>query len=212
MLSKITSGYFITGTDTDVGKTVAAAALTMATRGYYWKPVQAGTSDLAQVKIWSGLSEQHFLPSVYTLKAPLSPDQAAALEHIEIDLAALSLPDVHRDHPLFVEGAGGVYTPLNAHHCMLDLMCQLALPVIIVSRGTLGTINHTLLTIQTLRAWNIPIQGVIFSGELRAENQKAIEQRGQVQTLFHIPHIKSLSGATLQSWVTQHQHMIQEVL
>src|ERR1700722_19661078 len=156
------SGYFITGTDTDVGKTLFSATLTLALKGYYWKPVQSGIadgmSDRRYVQQLTDLSDQHFFPSTYEFKASLSPNQAAALEEVTIDMLTCQLTAPR--YPLVVEGAGGIFVPLNKQHCMLDLMQQLALPVILVSRGTLGTINHTLLSIQALRQRDIPIQGI----------------------------------------------------
>ena len=207
-------GFFVTGTDTGVGKTVTAAALTFALQGCYWKPIQSGLaddiSDQQTVQILTGLAAQHFVPSTYQLQASLSPDQAAKREDIEIDLAHCQLPLTSQ--PMIVEGAGGVLVPLNAQASMLDLMQQIGLPVIIVSRGTLGTINHTLLTLGALRQRQIPIKGVVFSGEMHPDNQAAIQQFGQMDTLFHIPHFNNITAACFQTWVQAQQHNIREAL
>jgi dethiobiotin synthetase len=206
--------FFITGTDTVVGKTVTAAVLTLALQAYYWKPLQSGLADELpeQVKVQhlTGLGEAHFLPSVYALQASLALDQAASLENITIDLSRCNLPEISGS--LIVEGAGGVFHPLNATTTLFDLMKKFNLPVIIVSRGTLGTINHTLLTIEALRQRQIMIQGIIFSGELNPNNQMAIEHWGQVRTLLHIPYFKNITGALLQKWVAAQKRSILEAL
>lgn len=204
------NNYFITGTDTDVGKTVTAAILQLALTANYWKPIQSGPADCAIVQTLTKLHDKHFFPSQYTFRLSLSPDQAARQENKVIDLNACQIP--HSDKPLIVEGAGGVYVPLNKHALMLDLIKQINFPVILVCRGTLGTINHSLLTIHALRQWNIPIKGVIFNGELNPDNQEAIETRGNVKTLLHIPFFTTLSETTVRQWVATHQQQILERL
>ena len=208
------SGYFITGTDTGVGKTLSSAVLTLALKGYYWKPVQASSveeiSDRKMIQQLTELPDEHFFPSSYELKASLSPNQAAARENIKIDLQHCQLDNPR--YPLVVEGAGGVCVPLNERHNMLDLIEQIALPVIVISRGTLGTINHTLLSILALQVRNIPIHGIIFSGELNPDNQNNIEEWSGVRTLFHIPHFSALTKNIFQHWVNQNRHKILEAL
>ncbi len=200
---------FITGTDTSVGKTIAAAALTYALDGLYWKPIQSGLeddrSDPSTVEWLTGLSKEHFIETQYAFKASLSPDQAAILENQKIELASLNLP--LSPHRLIIEGAGGINVPLNENELMLDLIKKFNLPVIIVARGTLGTINHTLLSIEVLRSHKISILGVIFSGELTVANQKAIERWGKVKTLFHIPQFSNLD--LLSSWIKLNKNNIE---
>lgn len=203
-------GYFITGTDTSVGKTLTASALTQALSATYWKPIESGDSDYRQVKEWVDLPSTHFVPPRYSLKASLSPNQAAALENITIDINTCYKPETHRQ--LIVEGAGGIFTPLNETVSILDLIKRLALPVIIVSRGTLGTINHSLMTINILRQHKIAIKGLVFSGELNPANQAIIEKWGEVKTLFHLPHFKNLIKADLQEWVSRHRQQLLETL
>jgi dethiobiotin synthetase len=208
------SGYFVTGTDTNVGKTLVAAALTLAFKGYYWKPVQSSLADFPAdtktVQQLTELSDEHFFPNSYALQANLSPNQAAALENITINMFACTLAAPR--YPLIVEGAGGVMVPLNAEQNMLDLMEELALPIVIVARGTLGTINHTLLTIQALRQRRLKIHGIVYSGELHNENQKNIEEWSGVRTLFHLPQFAELTNNNFQTWVRQHRDSIQESL
>ena len=196
--------FFVTGTDTEVGKTLTSAILLLALQGHYWKPVQSGDPDDVRVKQLTGLPETHFFPPVYSLKASLSPDQAAFRENISIDLEKISMPE-NLTRPLIVEGAGGIFTPLNSNSCMLDLMRKLNLPIIIVSRGGLGTINHTLMTIEILRQRQFNIHGVIFSGKLNPDNQTAIEQRGNVRTLLHIPFFENV---TIKNWVEENRQSI----
>lgn len=201
-------GYFITGTSTGIGKTLTSAVLTFGLKGCYWKPIQSGTSDRECVQTLTELPDTHFFASNYALQASLSPDQAARLENITIDLKTCVMPETSRI--LLVEGAGGVFVPVNDNESIFDLMQKLHLPIVIVSRGTLGTINHTLLTIEALRHRKLEIHGVIFSGELNLESQRTIEKWGKVRTLLHIPFFENVSPATLQKWTSEHQSIIKE--
>ncbi len=206
--------FFITGTDTEVGKTITSAIFMLALEGCYWKPIQTGiadeVSDRDQVKKLTGLPDAHFLPSNYLLKASLSPNQAAQLEKTNIDIMQCKLPNTN--HSLIVEGIGGVFVPLNDDVTVCDLMQKLNLPIIIVCRGTLGTINHTLLTIETLRQRNLPIHGIVFSGDLNSKNQITIEKWGQVKTLLHIPKFEKITKEILKSWVNESKPTILEAL
>ncbi|MDR3477336.1 MAG: dethiobiotin synthase [Gammaproteobacteria bacterium] len=203
-------GFFVTGTDTSVGKTLTASAITLALKGTYWKPVESGDSDYAQVKEWVGLPSEHFVPPMYALKASLSPDQAAQQENIRIDTRTFKMPQT--SNTLIVEGAGGIFTPLNETECMIDVIKKFGLPVIVVSRGTLGTINHSLMTIEILRQRNIEIKGIVFSGELNPDNQVAIQQKGKVKILFHLPQFNSVTQNTLHAWNELHQQAVIEAL
>lgn len=195
--------FFVTGTDTEVGKTVTSAIFTLALPACYWKPVQSGDPDDKRVQQLTELPANHFFPAAYSLKASLSPDQAARRENIQIDLEKIILPTT--SGPLIVEGAGGIFTPLNDTTCMLDLMRKLNLPIIIVSRGGLGTINHTLMTIEVLRQRHFTIQGIVFSGQLNPENQYTIEKWGNVRTLLHVPFLEKLA---IKPWVEQNRKII----
>lgn len=205
-------GYFITGTDTGVGKTIVSSVLMSLVEGIYWKPIQSGLavdpleSDI--VKMLSGKSAVH--ATQYLLQASLSPDQAANLENIKIDIENLSRPDP--SHTVIMEGAGGVLVPLNSRHRIIDLIERMAIPAIIVARGTLGTINHTLLTIDALKQRHIPIKGIVYNGEINIENVKAIEYWSGIKTLFHLPHIPQLQHTTLKQWVDENQKHLREAL
>ncbi len=192
--------FFITGTDTDVGKTLVSAVVTQVLQGCYWKPIQSGyPHDKVTVQDLTDLPSQHFFSSVYELQASLSPHHAAALEEVVIDINECIHPPFER--ALIVEGAGGVFVPVNDRACMLDLMKHFNFPVIVVARGTLGTINHTLLTINALRQKNIPIHGIVFNGDLYPANRQTIEQWTGVRTLFHVPYFEKLDKLTLQNWI-----------
>ncbi len=187
-------GVFVTGTDTEVGKTIACACLVGALDGNYWKPVQSGLvdgTDQQTVKKLSKIEESRFHDSVYELKAPLSPHEAARREKVSIEMRRFKMPASKR--PIVVEGAGGVMVPLNARALMLDLMKKLKLPVIIVARSGLGTINHTVLTVQALRKQRCPVLGVIVNGPRNPANVEAIETYGRVPVLWQLTPLKPLN-------------------
>ncbi|WP_299988621.1 dethiobiotin synthase [uncultured Pontibacter sp.] len=180
--------YFVTGIGTDVGKTVAAAILTEALQADYWKPVQAGGLDFTDtdtVKSLISNEKSVFHPEAYRLKMAASPHKAAAAEGIEIDVHGLKLPETQNN--LIVEGAGGLMVPLNKRYLVLDLVQQLGLEVILVSRNYLGSINHTLLTAEVLRYRKVPVAGIIFNGE---ENQTSEDFIIKYTGLRRLPSIR----------------------
>ena len=159
---------FITGIGTDVGKTVAATIITQALEADYWKPIQAGdldNSDSHKVKAYVSNQKTVFHPNSYALHTPASPHYAAEIDGITIDLTQIKEP-VTENH-LVIEGAGGILVPLNTTNTIADLI-QPDYKVIVVSRHYLGSINHTLLTIEALQNRNIAVAGIVFSGD---ENQ-----------------------------------------
>ena len=181
-------GVFITGTDTDVGKTVVSAWAVQHLKADYWKPVQSGLSDGTDsdtIRSLLNIPAARIHPSIYELTAPLSPHAAAGIDGVEIDLSRFSIPRTRA--PLVVEGAGGVLVPLNKEALIIDLMAQLDLPVLVAARAGLGTINHTLLTLNALRARKLDILGVVMSGPLNPGNRQAIETYGKVTVLAEIP-------------------------
>ena len=196
----MTGGYFITGTDTGVGKTVTAAWLMLALDGDYWKPVQAGLdgeTDAQAVQRMTGFPPERFHESAYVLKAALAPHEAARREGIEIDLARFSLP--RRRGALIVEGAGGVMVPLNTRAYMVDLMALLGLPVILVARTGLGTINHTLLSLEALRKRGLEIAGIVLNGPPNPANREAIEGYGRVAVIGELPVLARPDRAQLSA-------------
>ena len=201
----MTKGYIITGTDTGVGKTVFAAMLTAALAGIYWKPVQSGLlpeTDMDVVKKLTGLPSVHFLPEAYRLTQPLSPNLAAEIDGRKIDVRELHLPAV--PWPLIVEGAGGVMVPLTPDMLYIDVFQQWHLPVILCARTTLGTINHTLLSIEALQNRRIPLHGIVFIGPENDNTIKTIAAFSKVKVLGHLPMLENLDQHTLATAFTDH--------
>lgn len=197
--------YVVTGTDTGVGKTVFSAALAGALGAYYWKPVQAGldeASDSDRVAKLSGLSPGHVLPEAYRLTTPCSPHRAAALDAIMIDPEKLALPAV--DGALIVEGAGGVAVPLRPDHLHLDQFMAWQKPVIIVARTDLGTINHSLLTIEALKTRKLPIHGIAFVGEPHQDSEAIIATISGVKRLGRLPYLPDLNAESLRAAFLDH--------
>ena len=192
------SGYFVTGTDTDVGKTVVCSWLMLALDGEYWKPVQAGLdgeTDEAMVRRLTGLPNERFHDSAYRLKAALSPHEAARREGIAIDINRMMLPRHRRS--LIVEGAGGLLVPLNGESFVADLIAKLGLPVILVARSQIGTINHTLLSLEALRARQIEIAGVVINGPANPANRDALANFGRVPIVAELPVFEPLDRASV---------------
>lgn len=198
------NSFFVTGSDTNVGKTVVCAIMMAGLQGWYWKPVQCGLeekTDAAMVLDLSGLPADRIFPETFRLAAPLSPHAAAAREGIVIKLSDFSLPEC--SGPLIVEGAGGVLVPLNDTDFMLDLMAILGLPVLLVARSTLGTINHTLLSVEAIRSRGLEICGVVLGGPINRDNRQAIEQYGKVRVLFEVEPLLQVTPAAVQAIARQ---------
>ena len=192
--------FVVTGTDTDIGKTVFAAALAGALGASYWKPVQAGLdsgSDAARVAALSGLARGKILDEAYRLETPCSPDRAATLDGVTIDVDRLVPPTV--PGPLVIEGAGGVMVPLTETVVFADLFARWRLPVVLVARTTLGTINHSLLSIEALRRRDVPILGVAFIGDPVTHSEEAIMRLGGVKRLGRLPILPTLDAASLRA-------------
>jgi dethiobiotin synthase len=203
-------GLFITGTDTGVGKTVVAAALMHRYRDAlklrYWKPIQTGFSeddDTATVGILGECVHEEILDHGVRLKRALSPHLAAALSGKQIKLQSLYETLVGYRGPRvswIVEGAGGVLVPINETETVVDLARMLGFPVLIVARAELGTINHTLLTVEALRKRALIVAGVVMVGEQNQANREAIESHGVVSVLGEMPRLAELTGAQIKSW------------
>ena len=201
-------GVFVTGTDTGVGKTVVAAALVACLRRHgpvgYWKPVQTGVEqddDTATVRTLAGCAEAEVWNRGVRLERPLSPHLAARLAG-----RALSVDAVLTDRPddpartWVVEGAGGVLVPLNDTESISTLMKRLGLPVVLVARSTLGTINHSLLTLEALRSRGIQVAGLVMVGPPNPENRAAVASRGHVAVLGELPGLDPLNRESLAAW------------
>jgi dethiobiotin synthetase len=188
----------VTGTDTGVGKTVFAAALAAALGATYWKPVQSGLeeeTDSQTVARLGGLPPERILPEAYRLATPASPHLAAEIDGVTIDPDRLAPPDL--PGPLVVEGAGGLLVPLTRALLAADLFARWRLPVVLVARTALGTINHSLLSLEALRARGIPVTGVAFMGEDRPDSRRTIADFAGVRDLGRLPPLEPLDRATL---------------
>lgn len=191
------SAIIVTGTDTEIGKTVFSAALTGALGASYWKPVQAGTDEdgHGDAETVARLSGCPVLPSAYRLKTPCSPHRAAEIDGVEIDRDRLALPQV--EGPLVAEGAGGVLVPVTRQLLFADLFAHWGRPVVLVARTGLGTINHSLLSIEALRSRGVPIQGIAFVGEGVEDSEATIAAIGGVKRLGRLPRLPDLTRETL---------------
>jgi dethiobiotin synthetase len=187
---------FVTGTDTDAGKTVVSAWLCLHSGADYWKPIQTGHPPDRDADTVTRLSGALAHPERHLLRAPLSGDAAARLEGKHIELDDFHVPETSR--PLVIEGAGGVLVPLNETATTLDLMVHLSAPVIVAARSGLGTINHTCLTLMALRSRNLPVAGVILVGPMNPGNRAAIEHFGNTKVLAEIPPLDPLTRDSLK--------------
>lgn len=191
----------VAGTDTDVGKTVFSAALVAALDAIYWKPVQCGLdggTDTLTVQSLSGQDPACLLEEAYKLALPASPHVAAERESIEIDVDRLTLPDTGA-RPLIIELAGGLLVPLTRRSLQIDIVARWGVPVVLCASTRLGTINHSLLSIEALKDRAIPVAGIAFIGEENADSQRTIVEMGGVRSLGRLPHIEPLNAATLRA-------------
>jgi dethiobiotin synthetase len=196
--------FVVAGTDTDVGKTVFASALVGALDGCYWKPVQcglAGETDSATVRRLSGLSSDRILPEIYRLNTPASPHLAAERDGSRVDVGRLALPKT--EQPLVVEPAGGLMVPLTRRVLQIDLIARWRSPVILCAATRLGTINHSLLSIEALKRRAIQLVGIAFIGEEQPDSERTIAEMGGVRRLGRLPHLDPLDAATLRAAFAQ---------
>lgn len=180
--------FFITGIGTGVGKTLISAILVEKLKAAYWKPVQSGdlgSSDTMYVKSLVSNKETVFYPESYQLSQPYSPHKSAAIDGITIDPEKFMLPAA--SGTLIIEGAGGVMVPLNDRFLMIDLIKKLNAPVILVSRNYLGSINHTLLSVNTLNQYQVPLRGIIFNGNRDSYTEDFILNYTGAEFLGRVP-------------------------
>jgi dethiobiotin synthetase/malonyl-CoA O-methyltransferase len=189
-------GVFVTGTDTDVGKTLVSAWLASSWQAEYWKPIQSGSVDGTDADTVARLAPGVLIhPSSVVLAAPLSPHEAARRERTVIDLDSVTMPTTAG--PLVVEGAGGAMVPINDTALMIDLMERLHLPVLVVARSGLGTINHTLMTLEILRSRGVPLLGVVMNGQKNPANRQAIEHFGKIPVLAEIQPLIAVTASVV---------------
>lgn len=201
----MSSRLVITGTDTGIGKTVFAAALTEALAGCYWKPVQSGLdgeTDSETVKRLGRVAPERILPEAYRLETPVSPHLAARIDGVTILPDKLSPPET--DAPLVIEGAGGLMVPLTEQTVFADVFARWQSPVVLCARTGLGTINHTLLSLEALRARAIPVLGVAFIGDEQADTQAIVAALGQVRVLGRLPRLEPLAPDALRQAFRAH--------
>ncbi len=193
----------ITGTDTDVGKTVFSAMLLLALNqmentASYWKPIQSGISDSIDTKTVQALTElpdDRFFSEQYILSEPLSPHRAAEIDGLEIDVDALTPPNY--DGPLIIEGAGGLMVPLTRKNLQINVYKRWNIPVILCARTGLGTLNHTLLSLEALWSRKIPIHGIAFIGDENEDNMRTIAEFSGERILGRLPILDDLNAVTL---------------
>ena len=177
---------FITGISTDVGKTITSAIIVEAVEADYWKPIQAGdldNSDSHKVKSYVSNSKSQFFPNSYALNTPASPHLAAEIDGITIDLKQINEPET--ENHLVIEGAGGIFVPLNENETIVDLI-QTDYKVIVVSRHYLGSINHTLLTIEAIENRGFKVAGIIFSGSENKSTESLILNKTGIKCIGRI--------------------------
>ncbi len=197
--------FIITGTDTGIGKTTAAAMLTLALEADYWKPIQSGTidgTDRQTVQALTGLPDDRFLPEAYILSQPLSPHRAAELDGVDIDFMRLHQPETER--PLIIEGAGGLLVPVTRHVLQIDLFAAWGGPLILCCRTGLGTINHTLLSCEAIRRRGLNLHGLIFIGDDNPDNIRTIAEMTDAEVLGRLPHLDHLDRDALHAAFNDH--------
>jgi len=193
------SRFIIAGTDTDIGKTVFAAALTLALGGNYWKPVQSGIEyvDTKVVQDITGLADEHFFPERYVLTEPLSPHLAAEIDGVDLDVKDIIVPESSR--PLVIEAAGGLMVPLTRKALQINLFKRWGIPIILCARTGLGTLNHTLLSLEAMRSREMNVHGVVFIGDENEDNMRTIGEVSGAKILGRLPLLGELNPEILKA-------------
>jgi dethiobiotin synthetase len=184
----------VTGTDTGIGKTVAAAAIALRLGAAYWKPVQAGLDEESDSAAVARLAGVEVLPEAYRLTTPCSPHRAAEIDGVTIDPDRLAPPPGR----VVIEGAGGALVPLTRDLLYADLFARWGLPVVVVARTALGTINHSLMTLEALRSRGVVVAGMLFSGDEVDDSQDTICAMGGVRSLGRLPRLDPLTPDRLR--------------
>jgi len=204
-MSPFSKRIIICGTDTDVGKTIVSSFFVQGLKGIYWKPIQSGTeegTDTQTVCKLLDLEPNRHLSERYKFKAPVSPHWAAEKESRFIEPNNLHLPDL--DELIIIETAGGLMVPLNRNWLQIDQLKAWGAPIILVARTGLGTLNHTLLSLEALRSRNIDVLGIVLNGPPHNDNPKTLEQFGDTKILARLPIFEEISAKVLnQEWTKQ---------
>jgi len=204
-MSAFSKRIIICGTDTDVGKTIVSSFFVQGLKGIYWKPIQSGTeegTDTQTVCKLLNLDPNRYLSERYKFKAPVSPHWAAERESSFIEPNNLHLPDL--DKLIIIETAGGLMVPLNRNWLQIDQLKVWGAPIILVARTGLGTLNHTLLSLEALRNRNIHVLGIVLNGPQHNDNPKTLEQFGDTKILASLPIFDEVNTKVLsQEWNKQ---------
>lgn len=201
---------FVTGIGTEVGKTVLSAVLVQALQADYWKPIQAGdlhNSDSHKVQKWAkdaGVIHQE----IHRLNTPMSPHAAAEIDGIMINLEDFTIPKT--DNYLVAEGAGGLYVPINEQECLIDLLVEMNIPIVLVSKNYLGSINHTLLSINVLKNKGLNMLGVLFNGDEVSTTQTIIEKMTGVNVLGRVEELETINAITVNEAAQKLRLSLQE--
>lgn len=200
--------YFVTGIGTEIGKTISSAVLVEALEADYWKPIQAGeleNSDTKKVFNLISNTKSQFHQESYRLKAAMSPHAAAQREGLEIQLTNCKVPST--ENTLIIEGAGGLLVPLNDTDCIIDLIPQFKAETILISQHYLGSINHTLLSVESLQKRGLSIKGILFNGEENKETENIILSKTGLPSLGRIPTLKSINKDTIKTVAQHFKHL-----
>ena len=204
-MSAFSKRIVICGTDTDVGKTIVSSFFVQGLNSIYWKPIQSGTKEGTDTKTVCNilnLESKRYLPERYKFKAPVSPHWAAEQESCFIKPSNLKLPDL--DELIIIETAGGLMVPLNRDWLQIDQLKVWGAPIILVARTGLGTLNHTLLSLEALKHRNIDVLGIVLNGHPHIDNPKTLEQFGDTKILASLPIFEEVNAKVLsQEWIKQ---------
>jgi dethiobiotin synthetase len=191
--------YFVTGIGTGIGKTIVSAIITERLQADYWKPIQSGDLDASDsLKIESLVSNANTVihPEAFKLTEPLSPHLSAKIDGVKLSIERLRLPKTDRN--LIIEGAGGLMVPLNEEELMIDYIKSLNVKVILVSQNYLGSINHTLLSIEALKSRGIELKGIVFNGMVNEETERYIKQYSKATVIGHIPLLQTVNKENIR--------------
>ncbi len=208
-------GFIICGTDTDVGKTIISALFVQGLHATYWKPIQSGLENKTDTNVICkllNLPKERWLPEAYKFKAAVSPHWSAELENRCIEINRLKIPSFTYP-PLIIETAGGLMVPLTRNYLQINHLKQWQYPIILVGRSGLGTINHTLLSLEALKARKIPVIGIVLNGPIHKDNPKTIEKLGGVPVICQFPALKEITSESLSEiWINNNMDSIFESL
>ena len=197
--------FIICGTDTDIGKTLISSFFVRGLNSFYWKPIQSGIeseTDSQSIKRIANINKDKIINEAYTFTKPLSPHWAAELDNKIIDLELLNLPTING--PLIVETAGGLMVPITRNYLQIDQIKKWGLPVILVCKSSLGTLNHTLLSIEALEKRNVKILGLVINGEKHLDNPKTLVEFSSLPIIAEFPYLKKIDSNNLDIiWAEQ---------